>query len=143
MDYLKELGVYDNTRIIIVADHGGGCKFDETLENSDYTSYNPLLLFKDFNSTGSLSIDESFMTNADTPLLATQNLIEDARNPFTGKLLSETVNKEIVYIANGEWNPDNQHKNTFKVDSWNSVHDKVDDPACWAHIIPEGMKEEK
>ena len=143
MDYLKQLGVYDNTRIIIVADHGGGCKFDESLDNSDYTSYNPLLLFKDFNSTGTLSKDKTFMTNADTPVLATQNLIEDARNPFTGKLLSETVNKEIVYIANGEWNPDNQHKNTFKVDSWNSVHDKVDDPACWVHIIPEGMKEEK
>lgn len=142
MDYLKKLGVYDNTRIIIVADHGGGCKVDELLGNPGWTANNPLLLFKDFGATGPVAEDKTFMTNADTPLLATQNLIENAVNPFTGKLLKDTVKKDKIYSAYGAWNPEGQHKNTFKVTSWASVHDRVYDPACWAREVPEGLKEE-
>lgn len=143
MEYLKKEGVYDNTRIIIVADHGGGCKFDQMVDFSYYTPYNPLLLVKDFNSSGELSIDESFMTNADTPLLATQNLIENATNPFTGNMLKDTVKKDIVYTAYGEWNPDGQNKNTFKVESWSNVHDKVNEYEYWGFDKPESLKEEK
>ena len=142
MDYLKKLGVYDNTRIIIVADHGGGCKVDELLGNPGWTSNNPLLLFKDFNSTGPITSDDTFMTNADTAILATQNLITDATNPFTGKLLQDSVNKEKIYSAYGSWNPDGQHNNTFKVTSWNSIHDKIYDEECWTHEVPDGLKEE-
>ena len=142
MDYLKELGVYDNTRIIIVADHGGDCKVDELLGNPCWTSNNPLLLFKDFNSTGPITSDDTFMTNADTAILATQNLITDASNPFTGKLLQDSVKKEKIYSAYGSWNPDGQHNNTFKVTSWNSIHDKIYDEECWTHEVPDGLKEE-
>lgn len=142
MDYLKEVGVYDNSRIIIVADHGGGCKFDDLIEHSGYTSNNPLLLFKDFDSKGQLTTDETFMTNADTSILATDNLIENAKNPFTGKVLKDAVYKNKIYSAYGEWNPDGQHKNTFKVTSWSSFHDRVYDHECWSHEIPEGLKEE-
>ena len=61
-DYLKENDVYDNTRIILVADHGIS---SFGVNNSDYSdlkldedtnvfSYNPLLMVKDFKSrTGS------------------------------------------------------------------------------------------
>ncbi len=143
MEYLKKEGVYDNTRIIIVADHGGGCKYDSLIDFTNYTSYNPLLLVKDFNSSGELTIDETFMTNADTPLLATKDIIENAVNPFTGKALKDTINKDKVYVASGEWNPDNQHKNTFKVDMWESIHDKVSEKTYWKHDIPEGLEEEK
>ena len=143
MEYLKKEGVYDNTRIIIVADHGGGCKFDDLIEDSGYTSYNPLLLYKDFDSKGSISIDERFMTNADTPILATQGLIENAANPFTGNLLTSSQKKDKIYIADGEWDPDGQHKNTFKVDTWRALHTRVSDPDCWSKEIPQGLKEEK
>lgn len=143
MDYLKELGVYDNTRIIIVADHGGGCKVDELLGNPGWTANNPLLLFKDFGATGPVAEDKTFMTNADTPLLATQELIENAANPFTGKLLKDTVKKDKIYSAYGAWNPEGQHKNTFKVTSWASVHDRVYDSDCWTREVPEGLVEEK
>ena len=142
MEYLKKEGVYDNTRIIIVADHGGGCKLDDSIKNSGYTANNPLLLYKDFNSKGQITTDNNFMTNADTPILATQNLIENAANPFTGKLLTDSVSKDKVYSAYGPWNPDGQHKNTFKVSGWYSVHDRIYDSECWKHEIPEGLMEE-
>ena len=57
--------------------------------------------------------------------------------------IKDTINKEKVYVASGEWNPDNQHKNTFKVDMWESIHDDVSNKDYWKHDIPEGLKEEK
>jgi YidC/Oxa1 family membrane protein insertase len=88
-DYLKKEGIYDNTRIIIAADHDEQVikpAFSEEL-NKINTNYNPVLLFKDFNAQGELVTDMTFMTNADVPLLAAKDLIKDARNPFTKKPL--------------------------------------------------------
>lgn len=144
LDYLKENGVYDNTRIIIVADHGGGTKLDRLNPDYDHHSpFIPLLLFKDFNSRGEIITDNTFMTNADTPSLATKDIIENATNPFTGKLLADTVKKDKLYIAGyGFWSPDGHHKNTFKVERWDTVHDNVYDINNWGHEIPEGLQEE-
>ena len=38
------------------------------------------------------------MTNADTSILATDNLIENAKNPFTGKVLKDAVYKDKIYF---------------------------------------------
>ena len=97
LDHLKEMGVYDNTRIIIVSDHGWPLKSiddmifadrisDTTFRNSkDAMAYNPVLFVKDFGAAGEYTTDYTFMTNADTPYLAMQGLIDDAVNPFTGR----------------------------------------------------------
>ena len=93
LDTLRSLGVYDNTRIIIVSDHGRnmgrpGRQLSADPENvknyEDVMCYEALLLFKDFDADG-FTVDRTFMTNADTPTLATGGLIEDPVNPFTGK----------------------------------------------------------
>lgn len=85
-DYLRQMGVWDNTRIIIVSDHGptadmfGG---DLNFHNVNVESFNCLLMVKDFGDTG-FTTCEDFMTNADVPYLATLGLIENPVNPFTG-----------------------------------------------------------
>lgn len=101
-DYLKQNGAYDNTRIIIVADHGKSCKS----VNSDILKnpFIPLLMFKDFNSRGEIKTDYSFMTNADTPFLAMDNLVNDLINPFTSKKMEANKDKplNLVYPYPGE-----------------------------------------
>ena len=90
LDYLKEMGVYDNTRIIFVADHGRTLgQFDDLIvsEELDLEGYHPILLVKDFGD-GEFSTSEEFMTNADVPTLALQDLLENPVNPFTGKVIS-------------------------------------------------------
>lgn len=84
-DHLREMGVYDNTRIIIVADHGAKFKqFNRIHETGvDMDLFMPLLLVKDFNQTG-FKISKELMTNADTPSLAVNEIINDPVNPFTG-----------------------------------------------------------
>lgn len=89
LDYLREEGVYDNTRVIIVADHG----WEMDVSGDDPSMmYNPVLMVKDFNSKD-FSVDNSFMTNADTPYLACKDIVNEAVNPITGNSLTD-VNKK-------------------------------------------------
>lgn len=82
-DYLREAGLYDNTRIIIVADHGFHSEIEDFDDGFSLDNYNPLVMYKDFDSEG-FNISSEPVTNADTPYLATNMLIEDAVNPYTG-----------------------------------------------------------
>lgn len=89
LDHLKKNGVYDNTRIIIVSDHGSSQgEFEDRIldDGTDTEGFCPLLMFKDFGDEG-FAEDEVFMTNADTPMLAMDGLIDDPVNPFTGNRL--------------------------------------------------------
>ncbi len=101
LDKLKELSVYDNTRIIIVADHGAPLSlppFRNMEYGEDIARYNPLFMFKDFGSSGKLKTDNSFMTNADTLILATKDLPVSEKNPFTNKKYSDFVDKSSIHI---------------------------------------------
>ena len=66
--------------------------------------YKALLLVKDFNSK-ELVTDNSFMTNADTPAIAFDGLINDPVNPFTGKKMTsdEKNNAEHHIITTDIW----------------------------------------
>ena len=103
-DFLRENGVYDNTRIILVSDHAfplGVFGLDLTEKYGDVLTrmqiseewwetmaYNPVLMVKDFGGRG-FTTDESFMTNADTPVIAFSGLIDHPVNPFTGLLITD------------------------------------------------------
>jgi membrane protein insertase Oxa1/YidC/SpoIIIJ len=100
-DFLKSNNVYDNTRIILVSDHG-------VLENTYVTrtglpfhvdQFNPLLLIKDFDAKGEINTDMTFMSNADVPNLAMEGLINNPVNPFTGRYItSEDKNNPLLIL---------------------------------------------
>ena len=73
-DYLKSESVYDNTRIILVSDHGGNNRYKTNRDTAGMEGYNPMLMVKDFDSRGLLTRSEEFMTHSDTPYLAAENL---------------------------------------------------------------------
>ena len=143
-DYLKEQGVYDNTRIIVVSDHAYGVgQYDELLFNNDGADFDaqgfiPLLMVKDFGSRGFI-VSEEFMTNADTPALATQGLINNAVNPFTGNPLSDPEKKKgpQKVIFSGAWDVLTNGTNTFDRSQWYSVKDNVWERSNWKY---EGYK---
>ncbi len=87
LDFLREQGVYNNTRIIIVADHGVSLGYTEMWSEwmpQDTAAFWPLLMFKDFGSHGAFTFSDTFMTNADTPSLAFRGLVDRPVNPATG-----------------------------------------------------------
>ncbi len=115
LDYLKECGVYDNTRIIIVSDHGrtlGQFEDLQVSEELDVQGYHPILLVKDFNA-GEFAVSDTFMTNADVPMLALEGLVENPVNPFTKNPIDDAAKKEgKLYITTAE-NYDQEPGNTI------------------------------
>ena len=137
-DYLKENGVYDNTRIIVVSDHGWilGQMPDMILpKGEDVMHYAALLMVKDFNQHGEPETDFTFMTNADTPWLAVHGVLESGSNPFTGRPLEGSAYKaEAQYVSmNHESNPEHNTGTTFMPSDWYTVKDYVYDLNNWTY----------
>lgn len=140
--FMKDNGVYDNTRIIIVADHGidlGQYPYMLLPNGVDVQYYNPVLMVKDFTDgkTGSqeYTTDNSFMTNADAAVEAVKGLFGTPVNPFTGipldghqkfeeaqhvttsdNFLAEGVTSTTFNTSDGKWYE--VSKNIFDADNW-------------------------
>ena len=143
MNYLQEEGVYDNTRIILVSDHGYNLfQFPDLLFNDlDVEIFRPLLMVKDFNSNIPFSIDSTFMTNADVPLLAMSGTISDPVNPFTGNPVTDDdkTNGHIYITDSYNWGLDQEGSCTFDLtDSrWLSVRENIYNPDNWRIVSEE------
>lgn len=150
LDYLKELGAYDNTKIIISADHGNKGReayfeddgdLDNRVAGTAYKGrghYHPLFMFKDIGAREALRVDSStFMTNADGPSLLLKGLVEQPVNPFTGKeipLQTEALKQDGVIIsANDGHQPYNHGKYTYTIagNEWWHVKSPISASASW------------
>jgi hypothetical protein len=141
---MKVEGVYNNTRIIIVADHDTKCVkplFSKEL-NTINTGYNPTFMIKDFDAVGDIKTDSTFMTNADVPYLASRNLIPEQRNPFTHKEFSMDKAGGVNILVSGAISPKTKqgyraldpvsrfyhvHDDIFNIDNWTSFTKKYSD----------------
>ena len=122
IDWLKENGIYDNTKIIIATDHGDDFSKSpmmrdgftvEGLTDEDFTRLHVALLIKDFGSRGEVKEDWRFMSNADLPSIITSDFSDiDDFGPDPTKTD----------------NPEKRVLKTMKADSWRwhyvSNHDK-------------------
>ena len=139
LDYLRENDVYDNTRIIIVSDHGSALYHNDDFllddgsdehKNAEY--YYPLFMVKDFNSKGFIT-SEQFMTNADVATIATKDIIDNPTNPFTGKAINsdeKTAHEQFV-ILSGKWDVNENNGNTYMPSKWASVSENLRDKENW------------
>lgn len=151
LKFLKEAGVYDNTRIILVSDHGGGEGeskitwegFDQpTLNATEKNSnqqfkdyYHPLLMVKDFNSRAGFTVSNEFMTNADVPVLALKDIIEKPYNPFSGKPVTDSMKTAGAKIMTPfVWNVDqitDAYSYPVKASEWFTVKDDIFKDQNW------------
>lgn len=63
LEKLKELGIYENCAIVIMADHGG--RFTGNMEEAGISNANPLLMVKGFGETHSLTISSKAISYDD------------------------------------------------------------------------------
>jgi len=139
-EYLKNNDLYDNTRIILVSDHGrGSTNFPEniSLPNDNWLqSYNPLLMVKDFNSHGYLTESDEFMTNGDVPMLALENIIENPVNYFTKIPLQADKKNGITLTTIGAVSTYRHNKYTYNINKnqWLFVKDNIYDPSNWKAV---------
>ncbi|MBR5966672.1 MAG: YidC/Oxa1 family membrane protein insertase [Treponema sp.] len=149
IDFLKENGCYDNTRIIIVADHGagrGGIAADFFVQGPviketgyDLDQNHPLLMVKDFTDSGDknqgkaqnapreFTVDNRFMTNADTPYLAFEGIVENPVNPWTKKPIKKRTDAAAYgVVAGGRYDPGKNGVYKFDLNGI-KVYDVFDD----------------
>jgi len=115
--WMKKNGVYDNTRIIIVSDHGRDVyspffkqqKIPGARKKAHPAYFDNLILFKDFNKRGNLEISEEFMSCGDIPVMAMEGLVNGV-NPFTNRKIESPANKFPFIAYDVQWRIDRQKK---------------------------------
>ena len=135
-DYLREQGVYDNTRIIMVSDHGTAVGYYNIMCNGkEMGGYIPLMMVKDFGATG-FSVCEDYITNAETPAIATAGLIKGPVNPYTGNPISSGIRTgaEMVILSSDYSLSKNQDRKTFKMASWYVVEGDPHNSNNWKYV---------
>ena len=140
-EYLQQNGAYDNTKIIIVSDHGSAEDFPAFRDmppsiQSFIGSANALLMVKDFNADFQLKTDMTFMTNADVPFLAVQGSIGNPVNPFTQQPITDGGKKDgFLFYVTHRYVPEAHNKNTFILDGeqWH-VEKDIFKPENWSHV---------
>ncbi|MBE6886497.1 MAG: hypothetical protein E7486_06050 [Ruminococcaceae bacterium] len=148
MDHLRAEGVYDNTRIILVSDHGRNMyQLDQLMMGNqsihDVEYYFPLLMVKDFGSR-EFTVSDEFMTNADVPTLATEGIISRPVNPFTGKVinnLEKTAHDQLVILSE-EWSTGSNNGTTFHPALWASVKENLWERENWTFSKVETVLQE-
>ena len=144
LDFLKENGCYDNTRIVIIADHGATGKEREYEWNEDFEKiapgrYHPLFMWKDFNQSGKLITSDDFMTNADAPTLLTQGITENPTNPATGLPLDSHQKKDGSLVLTDDIFMPYHNKSDFVFtadeNKWYRVKDNIFKSENWKQEI--------
>lgn len=147
-NYLRQNDVWDNTKIIIVADHamGYGANSDKGYDNTKYANgrhkdeLHPILLVKDFNSKGPVQTDMTFMSNADVPTLAFKDIVNNPVNPFTGQIVSNEAKKDGVYITSSDIFMPHHNNNDYyfniKDNEWFKVKDNIFIDSNWSQEVP-------
>ena len=148
-DFLRENGIYDNTRIVVVSDHGiGGDKsmYNGTPSFDGYSKdrLNPVLLVKDFyaSSNGTVQADEKFMTNADVPAIVLKGIVEAPKNPFTDTPINEDYKKSGVIITKGDvfmpYHSKSEYEFTIADEDWIHIKDNIFIDSNWQKYKTKG-----
>jgi hypothetical protein len=148
--FLRAEGVYHNTRIILVADHGrgdSGLPANIPLPGGEkLQGYNPLLMVKDFTEPGGqregMKTDHRFMTNADAPFFALEGLMTEPENPFTHRPLTPNKADGIGVVTIGALSSYRHGESTYTIppDQWLHVHDDIFNPRNWGKASEQGRE---
>ena len=132
---LKNAGIYDNTQIFVISDHGGLDSINIPILDS---RPDVLFLFKDFGARGALKIDNRLMANYDIASIFCANLKNGCPNVGQNILKNYPTNREIIHTAvyhwilykhrPNEWIISKAYKvkgNIYDKNSWIDISDKV------------------
>ena len=100
LKWFKDSGIYDNTKIIIVSDHGNGGLGAPLIDLPRRELRNSHIFFmvKDFNTRGKLKVDTTtFVSNSDAMAVACDEIDSQCPNISPSFLKSPTPNRELIF----------------------------------------------
>jgi len=126
--WLKENDVWDNTRIIIVSDHGRHV-FNPMFSQQNFSEqgllskvenhvswFHAALMIKDFDSASEFNTSDKFMTTADVPWMALDGIVEGV-NPYTKNKIEEPANKLPWVGAYTPWRIEDNPNSKYKIEN--------------------------
>jgi membrane protein insertase Oxa1/YidC/SpoIIIJ len=132
LDFLKAQGVYDNTRIVIVSDHGikGAVKDNSSraiaggTQDNIYVRTRSLLLVKDRGTKGALRVSEEFMPNAEVPRIVCTD-IGGCVNPYlNNKPIAANGRDDPFYVTLVPWQFNLQEPTSFVIERQLTLRNK-------------------
>lgn len=142
-DCLRQNGCWDNTRIILVSDHGiyqdVEVRHSKIMDARLAQWFSPMLLFKDFNANMPLQTNTAFMTSADTLFLAKEGLGLSETNPYTGKQLQTQKAGGVTVYECLDSNPETKKTDkVFAIDktlAWHVLPGNISDLSNWIPLL--------
>ena len=135
--WLKNVGIYDNTQIFVISDHGLGNPINISLPNTKNPNPDSLLLFKDFGAKGNLKIDNRLMANYDITSIFCENLPNGCPNVPPNILQNYPKSRTLKWLKNTYWELHKQHKNEWLIEKAYKVKDNIYDEKNWTDISDE------
>lgn len=126
--WLRENGVYDNTYIILLSDHGNSVSDNNPLvSGKEHNRLNALLLVKPFGNSGDLTTDDTLMTSGDADIFF-DDAISDGE-----KELSLPQRNVLRAVRSKSTDLSNKFLNTSEKIDFDvyEVHDNIFDPQNW------------
>jgi hypothetical protein len=149
-NWMKENEVYDNTKIVVVSDHGTHWKRfnreldidnpfqnvdDETVPLNYMLDLNPLIMVKDFNSNQPFSEDWQFMSNMDAIDIAVGTL--DPGRDTVGALdpaRDSVPDGRVLPAFVSWWTRDMNDRSQFSLEHKYIVKDNIFDADNWTMV---------
>ncbi|MBP3731524.1 MAG: YidC/Oxa1 family membrane protein insertase [Mailhella sp.] len=132
-DWMKDQGVYDNTQIIIVSDHGRGdsAKIFNLWKKLPSVHLHGLLLVKESGERGPVRTDgTSLMANWDVPAIIANALAADKKNIRTPWLITDRKR----YHVNGDINRARHQDNRFIFHEVYNIQGPLFDKKSWIKV---------
>lgn len=140
-NWMKKSGVYDNTKIIIVSDHGiSGLSpmfedFKHVLDSESKPVFptgriHPVMLVKDFNSRGKVEISDKLLSNSDTFDIATS--VIGSSDP----ILNYNPNRELKLYTT-PWKISSNKPDAYKITGEYTVKKSIFNMENWSYITKE------
>lgn len=150
MMWLQRNGVYDNTKIVIVSDHGIVGKVEDRSSRakaggttgSKYVRSRSVLLVKERGAHGELRISEELMPNAEVPRIVCEE-IGGCVNPYLGNRTIEAHGRKLPFVVDFvPWQFNLQQPDRYVIRSQMTLHkDDPYDASAWTGRAPGGGDE--
>jgi YidC/Oxa1 family membrane protein insertase len=126
LHWLEEAGIYDNTKVVIVSDHGYG------KQSVGLSRAHAALLVKDFGERGPLRIDNHLLSNADVPAIAC-----DAIGSCKGIIQDPTkhpIRDRLLWYSMGPWTADGHEHDRYSITGQYTVKGSIFSRRNWKRI---------
>ncbi|MDR1995200.1 sulfatase-like hydrolase/transferase [Azonexus sp.] len=137
MEWMKEKGIYDNTMIVIVSDHGWTSKnplLKNVKDQTRFSMFQSFLMVKPF-ATANRPLRESkeFISSANVPGMLC-DLLGGCLDQATGKTIRHMPLTDPVTLFETPWQPSGQNSDTYVVDAMYQVSGDITNSDSWQYL---------